>query len=55
MNGPKVQEAIIRTRELAQRLQINGTPSFVFETELLRGYAPLDTMRQVVEDLRAEG
>ncbi len=55
MNGPKVQEAIIRTRELAQRLQINGTPSFVFETELLRGYAHLDAMRQVVEDLRAEG
>jgi len=55
MNGPKVQEAIIRTRELAQKLQINGTPSFVFETELLRGYAPLDTMRQVVEELRAEG
>lgn len=55
MNSEPVLQAIAKNRELAQRLQINGTPSFIFETQMLRGYVPLDTMRGVVEDLRAEG
>jgi len=37
---------------LAQKLGINGTPGFVFETEMQRGYAPLDTMRAVVDRVR---
>ncbi|MDJ0629046.1 MAG: DsbA family protein [Rhodobacter sp.] len=55
MNSDVVQDQIAQNRQLAQRLQINGTPSFIFETEMLRGYAPLEAMRDVVEELRAEG
>ena len=54
MNGEVVQNQILQNRELAQRLQINGTPSFVFETQMLRGYVPLDGMREVVAELRSE-
>lgn len=38
---------------LAQRLQISGTPTFVLEGQMLRGYLPLDGMRAQVEAVRA--
>ena len=50
--NPRVEAQIRETRALAQALQINGTPTFVFGTQMLRGYVPLDGMRQVVADLR---
>jgi len=53
MNSDETKAIIDENRALAQRLQINGTPSFVFETEMLRGYVPLDGMKQVVAQLRA--
>ena len=54
MQSPAVQEQITRNRALAQRLRINGTPSFVFDTQMVRGYVPLDTMRGIVSELRTE-
>ena len=33
-------------------LQINGTPGFVFEDQLVRGYVPLDAMVGLVGELR---
>ena len=33
---------------------INGTPSFVFEDQMVRGYVPLDAMQQIVAEARAE-
>ena len=53
MNSPEIKAMIDANRALAQRLQINGTPSFVFESELLRGYVPLDGMRGVVSQIRS--
>ena len=55
MSDPEIPRRIQETRELATRLQINGTPSFVFESEMLRGYVPLDGMRDLVAQIRAEG
>lgn len=52
MSDPEVARIIAENRALAQRLQINGTPSFIFGDQLLRGYAPLDAMRSVVEEQR---
>lgn len=52
MKSPEVQEIIADTRALAARLKINGTPTFVIQDQLLRGYAPLDVMRQLVADKR---
>lgn len=48
MTSEDVTAEIARTRALAQALQINGTPSFVFGQEMIRGYVPLDTMREIV-------
>ena len=55
MNSDRVRDIIAANRALAQRLQISGTPSFVFEGQMLRGYVPLEGMREVVASLRAEG
>ncbi|MGR3497226.1 DsbA family protein [Citreimonas sp.] len=55
MDSDEVTRRIAETRALAQQLQINGTPTFVFGDQLVRGYAPLDAMQQIVEQERAEG
>ena len=53
MGGPEVEAVIRANRELGQRMKINGTPSFVFETEMVRGYVPLDGMTQLIAELRS--
>jgi protein-disulfide isomerase len=55
MDSDEVTAVIQETRELAQRLQINGTPTFVMQDQMLRGYVPLNGMRQVVEGVRENG
>ncbi|WP_417725066.1 DsbA family protein [Salipiger sp.] len=55
MGDEEITRRIDDTRALARDMQINGTPSFVFGDQMLRGYVPLDAMRQVVEELRSEG
>lgn len=55
MNSETVQQIIVANRALAERLAINGTPSFVFGTEMVRGYVPLEDMRAIVAEGRSEG
>lgn len=52
MDAPEVTAVIEANHALAQRLQINGTPTFVVKGTLVRGYVPLDGMRQIVEGQR---
>ena len=52
MDGPEVTEEISRTRALAQQLSISGTPTFVMQDELLRGYLPFDQVQAILEDKR---
>jgi len=54
MDSDAVINELQETRALAQRLQINGTPTFVIGETMVRGYAPLDAMRAIVEDARSE-
>ncbi|MES0824059.1 DsbA family protein [Ruegeria sp. SCP11] len=54
MDSDEVNEEIARTRALAQRMKIAGTPSFVLGTELLRGFLPADQMQQIANGVRAE-
>lgn len=48
MDGPEVALEISATRALAQQLSISGTPTFVVQDEMLRGYLPLEGMREMV-------
>jgi len=52
MNAPEVTAEIEQTRALANLLQISGTPTFVMQDELLRGYLPLDQMQALVAEKR---
>jgi len=52
MNSEDVKAVIDRNRALGQRLQINGTPSFIFGDQLVRGYVPLDAMQDIVAEER---
>lgn len=53
MNSDEVTAVITANRDLAQRMQISGTPSFVMGDQMLRGYLPLDGMMEVAEGIRA--
>ena len=52
MDDEEVTAEIRATRELAQILQISGTPTFVLEDEMLRGFLPADQMQQLVDEKR---
>lgn len=52
MDSEEVTRRIAETRALAQDMAINGTPSFVFGDRMVRGYAPLPTMQQIVAEER---
>jgi protein-disulfide isomerase len=52
MDDPLIQATIEYNHALAQRMAISGTPSFVFEDQLVRGYVPLDGMIEIVALLR---
>ena len=52
MNSEEVTDEIRRTRALAQRLSITGTPTFVLEDELVRGFLPYDQMQALIDEKR---
>ncbi|NPD16149.1 DsbA family protein [Xinfangfangia sp. D13-10-4-6] len=49
---PEVQAVIEANYALADKMAINGTPTFVIDDAMVRGYVPLDGMRQIVERQR---
>lgn len=53
MDSDAVNARIDDVHALAQRMKINGTPAFVLGPQLLRGYLPLDSMRQLLGQVRA--
>lgn len=52
IDSAAVTTEISETRALADRMQITGTPTFVIEDQVLRGYVPLAQMQQIVAQLR---
>ena len=55
MQSDEVSQIINTNHLLGQRMQINGTPTFVVKDQMLRGYLPLDAMKQVVAQVRDKG
>lgn len=54
MTSDEVTQVIAANHALAGRLQISGTPTFVLEDQLLRGYMPLADMQALVAQIRQE-
>ena len=54
MDGPEVAAELEANAALGNALQITGTPTFVMEDQMLRGYVPLDQMQQIVVAVRAD-
>ena len=52
MGDDDITEELAQTRALASRLSISGTPTFVLEDELLRGYLSADQMAALVSQIR---
>lgn len=52
MDSEEITAAIDANRALAQRLQIQGTPSFIMGDNFVRGFVELDQMRAIVEEIR---
>ncbi len=54
MESAEVEAVITKNRELAQKLQISGTPTFIFQDQMVRGYIPLAEMETLIAELREE-
>ncbi|MFT3687558.1 DsbA family protein [Paenirhodobacter sp.] len=52
MNEEEVTNVLRANYKLAERMGIAGTPAFVIGGEMLRGYAPLQQMQQIVAGQR---
>lgn len=53
MDSDEVSMEIFANRQLAQSMQISGTPTFVMQDQMLRGYLPLDNMMALVKEKRS--
>jgi len=52
MNSDEVTEVIAKNHQLAKALEISGTPTFVLQDELLRGFLPANQMAQIIAEKR---
>lgn len=55
MESPAIAERIRTTYGLAREMGISGTPAFVIGNEIVRGYVPYDSLRELVEAAREAG
>jgi protein-disulfide isomerase len=53
MAAPEVTAVIEANHALAMAMQINGTPAFVIDSTMLRGYLPLADLQRIVAEERA--
>lgn len=54
MDTPDVTSVIEANYALGQTLQINGTPTFVIEDTMVRGYVAQPSMEKIVAEMRAK-
>lgn len=52
MMSETVSEEIEANQALGEKMQIRGTPTFIFGGNMLRGYLPLNALREVAKDVR---
>ena len=54
MDSHDVAQVIAQNHQLARRLSISGTPSFVMDQHMLRGYLPASEMLKLAEEIRTQ-
>ena len=54
MDSPEIDQVIAENHQLAQKLKITGTPSFVMENQMLRGFLTADAMQQMAVQIRTQ-
>lgn len=54
MDSADVNAVIAANHQLAQKLGLSGTPSFVMENQILRGYMPREAMEELAAEIRAD-
>lgn len=52
MNTEEVTAVLRANHQLAERMNISGTPTFIIGNEMLRGYAPEEAMAKIVAEQR---
>lgn len=52
MENPAIEEELLRTRQLAEKLGIQGTPAFIIGNDFFRGYVDTPVMKEAVENAR---
>lgn len=55
MDSQEVRDVLATNRALGDRMQITGTPTFVFGNQLVRGYVDLAQMRKIIDEEREDG
>ncbi len=53
MEGQAVLDNLTQTHDIAQSLEIEGTPGFIIGDELLRGYAPASAMKTLIDSKKS--
>ncbi|MCU0903072.1 MAG: DsbA family protein [Tabrizicola sp.] len=53
MSKPEVMQVIQDNHRLAEEMEITGTPAFVLKDMVMRGYAPVEVMREFVAEARS--
>ena len=54
MQSDLVAQEIDQTGELAQKLQISGTPTFILGSQFLRGFVPLEILSKAIHSERTK-
>ncbi len=54
LDQASVDDPIMKTRQLGEVLNITGTPAFIINDQIVRGYIPGDAMKQIIAELRAQ-
>lgn len=52
MNTEEVTAVLRANHQLAERMNLSGTPTFIIGNEMLRGYAPEEAMAKIVAEQR---
>jgi protein-disulfide isomerase len=54
-DDPSIEEQITKNQELAKTVSVQGTPAFVVNDQIVRGYLEIDAMKDMIKGVRNPG